>query len=242
VPDRLHMPRSRDRRGVSLLEMMVVIAIVLAVTAVMVPVGRSLFDMNQRSAARKLALTIERLHDEAVMRNRTFRISFFLDENRYVIEAGEPEALIAAGPEEREQQEASLKAKLALMTEEERREWRHTVEQPFEALEVAGKMEIQMPNGVQLGGFYAPQYGEIIRPGQKLPGMEKEDKLQVDMFVMSNGYTEHTVIWLVDAKDPTDGWTVEVEPLSGIVNLRGELIDPRDKFGFVPETPPTLPN
>lgn len=238
---RLHMPRAYDRRGVSLLEMMVVIAIVLAVTAVMVPVGRSLFDMNQRAAARKLALTIERLHDEAVMRNRTFRISFFLDENRYVIEAGEPEALIAAGPEEREQQEAALKSKLALMTEEERREWYHTVEQPFEALEVAGKMDIAMPNGVQLGGFYSPQYGEIIRPGQKLPGMEKEDKLQVDMFVMSNGYTEHTVIWLVDAKDPTDGWTVEVEPLSGIVNLKGELIDPRDKFGFVPTNPPSLP-
>jgi hypothetical protein len=222
--------------------MMVVIAIVLALTAIMLPAGRSLFDLNQRAAARKLAVTIERLHDEAVMRNRTFRISFYPDEDRYVIIAGEPEALIAAGPEEREAYEASTKAKMALMTEEQLKEWRSRVQQPFEALEAAGKMEVKMPPGVRIGGVYTPQYGDIVRPGQKLPGMEtEEDKLEVDVFIMSNGYTEHTVIWLVEARNPNQGWTVEVEPLSGIVNLYGELMDPRDKFGFVPINPPSLP-
>lgn len=229
------------RRGMSLVEVMVVIAIVLAVTVVLLPAGRSLFELNQRSAARKLAVAIERLHDEAVMRNRTFRISFYLDQDKYVIEAGEPEALIAAGPAERAEYEASTKSKLSLMTPEQQKEWHQKVDQPFEALEEAGKMEIQLPAGVRFGGVYTPQYGDIIKPGTRLPDMTEKDELKVDMFVMSNGYTEHTVIWLVDRNDPTDGWTVEVEPLSGIITLHGELVDPRDKFGFVPTNPPSLP-
>src|SRR5262249_30510735 len=157
--------------------------------------------LNQRAAARKLAMVIERLHDEAIMRNRTFRITFDLDDNKYTIEEGEPDALIAADPETREAYEASTKAKLALMTDEQKKEWYQTVEQPFELLEKAGSMDVSMPPGVRLGGFYSPQYGQIIRPGDRLPDMEKDDKLTVQMFILNTGYIEHTVIWLVDHND-----------------------------------------
>jgi prepilin-type N-terminal cleavage/methylation domain-containing protein len=232
----------RSRRGLSLLEVMVVVAIILALTAVLIPAGRSLLELNQRSAARKLALVFERLHDEAVMRNRSFRITFRLDQDRYVIEAGEAGALIAAGPEEREQYEAEVKSKLSLMDEEQKRAWKMSNRQPFELLEVAGKMEVELPGGVKFGGLYTPQYGRVVRPGEKLEGMEDEDPLELFTYVMNNGYTEHTIVWLVDSNDPTDGWTVEVEPLSGAVRLHGELIEPDDEYAFVPDEPPSLPN
>jgi prepilin-type N-terminal cleavage/methylation domain-containing protein len=64
-----------SRRGMSLIEVIVVIAIVLGLTVVMVPSARSLFELNQRNAARKLAMHFERFHDEAVMRNRSFRFT-----------------------------------------------------------------------------------------------------------------------------------------------------------------------
>jgi prepilin-type N-terminal cleavage/methylation domain-containing protein len=230
------------RRGLSLLEVMVVIAIVLALTAVLIPTGRALFELNQRSAARKLAMAFERLHDEAIMRNRSFRVTFLLDENKYVIEPGEAGALIAAGPEEREAYEARVKAKLAMMDEEEKRQWLLRNKQPFELLEVAGKMEVELPNGIRFGGFYTPQYGHIVKPGEKLEGMEKDEPLKLFTYMMNSGYAEHTIVWLTEAHDPDDGWTVEVEPLSGAVKLYGELIQPDKEYAFVPENGPSLPN
>lgn len=217
-----------------------VIAIILALTVVLLPAASALFELNQRAAARKLAMTFERLHDEAVMRNRSFRVTFFLDEDRYVIEPGEAGALIAAGPEEREEYDARVKAKLALMDEEEKRQWLLRNKQPFEVLEVAGKMEVELPGGIKFGGFYTPQYGHVVHPGEKLEGMEKDEKLKLFTYFVNSGYAEHTLVWLVDANDPTDGWTVEVEPLSGAVRLHGELVNPDDEYAFVPEQGPSL--
>jgi prepilin-type N-terminal cleavage/methylation domain-containing protein len=240
------MSMRHGRRGMSLVEVIVVIAIMLGLVVVLVPSTRSLFELNQRNAARKLAVHFERFHDEAVMRNRSFRFTYYLDENRYVIEAGEAGALISAGPEEREQYEAEVAGKLKLMDEEQRRAWMHSNRQPFELLEVAGKMEVELPSGVRLGGVYTPQYGRVIKPGDELEGpkgREDEDEpLKVYSYIMNSGLAEHTIIWLVDSKDPTDGWTVEVEPLSGIVRLHGELIEPDKEFSFIPDTPPSLPN
>lgn len=234
--------RARQRRGLSLLEVMVVIAMVLALSAVLIPSARSLLEINQRSAARKLSMQLERFHDEAVMRNRSFRVTYFLDEDRYVIEAGEAGALISAGPEERENYENEVRSKLENMDEEQKLAWKHNNTQPFELLEVAGKMEVVLPRGVKFGGVYTPQYGKMVLPGTKLEGQGEDEPLRVFSYIMNSGLSEHTIVWLVDSDDPSDGWTVEVEPLSGAVRMHGELVDPETDFAFIPNTPPTLPN
>jgi hypothetical protein len=43
-------------------------------------------------AARQIAMTYAQLHDEAILRNRTYRIAYHLDEGYYEIESGEPSA------------------------------------------------------------------------------------------------------------------------------------------------------
>lgn len=237
---------TRSRRGMTLLEIMVVIAIMLALLAIVSYGARSLLDVDKRAAAKKLSAVYERFHDEAIMRNRTYRITYFLDEGRYVIESGEPGALVAASPEDRERYEAEVKKKLEYLDEEEKAKFLHRSRQPFSALEEAGKMEVELPAGVRFGGVYTPQYGKMIRPGDKLEGMEADDddeaeRLKVFSYVMNNGFSEHTIVWIVDANDPTDGYTVEVEPLSGVARLTGDLVDPLDGYGWIPESGPSLP-
>ncbi len=234
--------RSSSRRGISLMEVMVVIAIMLVLIAVMVPATRSLLELQQRSAGRKLAITYERLHDEAVMRNRSFRVVYYLDQDKYVVEAGEAGALLAATPEEREAYTREVQEKLEDMDDEEKRLWRMSKQQPFESLGADGRMEVQLPSGVKLGGVYTPQYGRMVRPGEKLEADGEEDDLKVMSYVLNNGFTEHTLVWLVDANDPDDGWTLEVEPLSGVVHLHGELIHIEDLRNEIPEEGPSLPN
>ncbi len=238
--------RSR-RRGVSLVEVMVAIAIVLLLVGILVPSLRSVLDVRRREGARQLAATFERLHDEAIMRNLSFRLTFFLDEDRYTIEPGKPGALIAAGPDERQKFEEDLKSKLQFMTPEEREAWLRNAEQPFEELQGGQQITVQLPTGVEFGGFYTPQYGRVIRRGEKLVEERTEgsqdaddETLKLFSYVMNTGYSEHTLVWLVNAGDPEDGWTVEVEPLSGAVRLHGELLEPSD-FAWMPEEGPKLP-
>jgi len=50
------------------------------------------------------------------------------------------------------------------------------------------------------------------------------------------------LIWITeDEDDPEEGYTVEVEPLSGKVHVHGELIDFEDSFEWVPDEGPDLP-
>src|SRR5262245_36085897 len=155
-------PRPSDmaRRGMSLIEVLVVLAIGLLLIGVMVPATRSMLALDQRAAARKIALLYQRLHDEAIMRNRTFRISYYLDEDRYVVEPGEPGALVAASPEERETFEQEMRRKLELMDEDQKKAWFQSNRQPFESLGKEGTFEIELPGSVVFGGFYTAQYGE----------------------------------------------------------------------------------
>ncbi|MCB9685863.1 MAG: prepilin-type N-terminal cleavage/methylation domain-containing protein [Alphaproteobacteria bacterium] len=230
------------RRGMSLMEVMVVIALVMILLAVLIPSTRSIFEVHQREGAKRLAATYEQLHDEAVMRNRSFRINFYLDEDRYEIEAGEPGALIAATPEDRERFEQELKSKLSYMSDEEKVAYLKKSEQPFEALNGPdAKMNVHLPGGVHFGGFYTPQYGRVIKPGEVLDPDREDKKLVVHSFVMNSGFSEHTIIWLVDEPGATDGWTVEVEPLSGAVRMTGELLTPDTDFKWLPEEGPSLP-
>lgn len=237
-----------DRRGITLVEVMVAMAILLILVAVLVPSMQSIFELKRREGARQLAATYERLHDEAIMRNLSFRVTFYLDENKYTIEPGQPGALIAAGPEEREKYEEELQSKLRFLTAEERAAWLQNAEQPFEGLKGNHVITVPLPSGVAFGGFYTPQYGRMIRPGEKLDterteGAETDaehESLKVYSYVMNTGYSEHTLVWLTDDGDPNDGWTVEVEPLSGAVRLHGELLQPSD-FDWMPEEGPKLP-
>ncbi len=228
----------RRRRGLSLLEIMVVIAIMLLLVGIFGMGLQRVLGLDQHRAAQKIAVTYQKLQDESVMRNRTYRIVYFLNEDRYIIEAGEPGALIAADPAAREEYEQQVQAKLALMDDEERQRWLRKNKQPFESLG-EGRMEVQLPAGVRFAGVYTPQYGELVEP----TGEDDEDEVQrVESYVMSNGFIEHTLIQLVDIDDPDDGYTIEVQPLSGVVKLYAELLDPDERFQFVPDEGPNLPN
>jgi hypothetical protein len=58
--------------------------------------------------------------------------------------------------------------------------------------------------------------------------------------IFPDGTSEHTVVRIVDADDPEDGWTIEVEPLTGKVNLEPEIVDPEESLSWIPEEGPEL--
>ncbi len=87
------------RRGLTLIEIMVVMAIIAIVLAVGMPAISGVLALQQQSAITELSKTYVWLIDEAAMRNTTFRIAYNLDRNTWKVEAGDPGTLVFSTPE-----------------------------------------------------------------------------------------------------------------------------------------------
>lgn len=227
------------RRGVSIMEVMVVIAILLALVVVMVPAVSAVLQVQERRAAKQLAMLYQRLHDEAVLRNRTFRMVYDLDAGKTKIEVGLARAVIYTDADQRERYEEELTRKLALMDEEERAAYERA-RQPFEKLEANFSDTFDLPSGLVFGGIYTPQYGKMMTR-EELPTDPEDGTRLIYSYVFPNGFTEHTVVWLAEKGNPEEGWTIVVEPLSGKVTLHGELVDWEDTIEDIPDEGPRLP-
>lgn len=229
----------RRRRGLTLIEVLVALGIVVGLIAVAAPVFGNLLSLEQRRAARELALSYELMHDEAVLKNATFRFAYHLDGNFYEIEVGDSETLIFADPEARERYEEERRAKMRKFTKREQAE-EAPLDEGFSAIAARFQTRIELPPGTRFGGVYTPQYGKLVEPSGVSPDDDKA--LVVYSYLFADGFSEHTLVQLVSESDPTEGYTIEVEPLSGRVTLHTELIDWRDRMRDLPRQGPGLPN
>lgn len=225
------------RGGFTLLELLVAIAILIAVAAILIPSMGAILSLQQHSAARDLALTYERLHDEAVLRNVTFRIAYHLDENYYDVEVGDPNTLIFDDPKEREAAEKALKDNLKKFQSSDQAQ-KVDDQKHFETIDTFHRKKIQLPADAVFGGVYTPEYSDMVRP----TGETDQDKMAVVYsYLFANGFAEPTVVQIADANHPDDGYTIVVEPLTGQVQLLGKLVDQHDVFRDVPAQGPSLP-
>lgn len=227
----------RMRRGMTLIEVMVAIVIILAVTAVMVPQLSTALMLQQRAAAREVALVYEQLHDDAILRNKTFRVAFNVTKGSWHVESGDPNALIFSNPEAREVFEERQDEMLEKMEPEERKAYQ--ARQAFQKVDDGSYGGVfQLPKGTRFGSVYTPQYEEAVTPGRD--DDDKKGPRMAYSYVFANGFSEYTVVQIVDEEDPDEGFTITVDPLSGRVVFHSELVDRHDAWSFLPEEGPRL--
>jgi type II secretory pathway pseudopilin PulG len=233
----------------TLIEIIVVMALLVGLMAVAIPAYQAVFDVNMRAAAKELAQTYKWLQDEAAMRNVTFRVAIDLDQGTWKVEAGDPSTLIFSTPEERETAEKDLESTMRRYTERELAEDAEAQEEiaaksggKFTGLDdVTFTTQRALPTNVRFEWVYTPQYGEEGKEPTK--GGPPQDPLEDSIaytHVFPDGTSEHTVVRIVDADDPEDGWTIEVEPLTGKVNLEPDLMDPAESLSWLPDEGPTF--
>ena len=235
------------RRGLTLIEIMVVMAIIAIVLAVGMPAISGVLALRQQAAVTELSKTYIWLIDEAAMRNTTFRIAYNLDRNTWKVEAGDPNTLVFTTPEEREKHDEEVADQMSRYTKRELEEGAGAeIEDSlgrFEGLDdPAFTTEQTLPDGVRFLFVYTPQYGEDgIRPNPDGPQDDEEEDVMAYTYIFSNGTAEHTVIRIVDVDDESDGYTLEVEPLSGRVKVTvDEITDPTDSMAWLPDEGPSL--
>ena len=59
-------------------------------------------------------------------------------------------------------------------------------------------------------------------------------------YIFPNGTVEYTLIRIVSEDDPEEGYTIEVEPVSGRVNIMEEERRPEDATSWLPDEGPEL--
>ena len=229
------------------MEILVAIAIMMSVMAVAVPSLNAVFDIQMTGAAKELALSYQYLRDEASKRNVSFRVAFYLDANGYKVEVGEPSTLIFESAEARQDFEDEIEGQLKRYTQRQIEEG-----EANEVLEKRGRFSglsdpalestVQMPPGTRIAWIWTPQYDDVVEPGDDPPEDEEDPGVVAYSHIFSNGFVEHTLIRIEDEDDSDDGFTIEVEPLSGRVHIHDTLVEPQDLVSWMPDEGPEIPS
>ena len=239
----------------SILEIMIVVAILIGLIAVSVPIASSLLRVEKRQAASRLGTIYHRLQNEAMLRNMTFRIAFHLEDRYYQVEGSSDKTLLFANPETRIETEAALAEALSRRPKRRRSsdsddgidfevdsDGLSLKQAQFQALQDKFLRRFDLPPGIRFGGVYTPAYGEFVLPSREDPErMKDEDKQVVYSYILPSGVSEHAVIQLVHENNPRQGFTIEIEPATGRVHITPTLEEWDRRFNFVPSRGPNLP-
>ncbi len=246
TPPALRGSRRRARTGMTLIEIMVVMAVLVVIAAVAVPSLAGLLDLQQRAAAKELGQTMTWLVDEARLRNTSFRVAFNLDRNTWKVEVGDPDTLVYATPDEREEAEEKLKDEMKRFT---KRELAEGAADELDEEDGPGRFEgltdesfttqQELPGGTRFLYVYTPQYGEDgMRGSEDGPSDDPEKDAWAYVYIFPDGTAEQAVIRIVDEDDPEDGWSVVMDPMTGKVSLDSDLVDPTESLAWLPEEGP----
>src|SRR3990167_5932318 len=102
---RLTLQQNQTRRrtdGFTLIEIIAVLFLIALIMGVAIPGVQSQYRYYIRTTSRELASTFSYLYDTAILTQRTYRVAYDLDENKYWIESAAGEMLLAPTPEAEE--------------------------------------------------------------------------------------------------------------------------------------------
>ena len=243
---RTYLHSTKKYRGMTLIEIVVVIAIMGLVAVVAAPTLSGVFALKQQAAVNELGQTYIWLQEEASLRNVSFRIAFNLDRHTWKIEMGDPEAVVFASAEEAKEYQAEKKRKMRRYTKRRAKEEGIDLEEELGSFEQfddpALKSEHQLPDGISFLFVYTPQYTDKgVRPNRDMPD-EAEDEAIAYSHIFSDGTVEHTIIRIVEGRGDQvfedEGYSLEVDPLGGRITMTDEEIDPRKALSWLPDEGP----
>ncbi len=103
--------RENSQRGLTLIEVVVVLALVGVLLLAAVPSMRAVTGVDLKSASRELAASLRYVYDEASVRNVIMRVAYDLDNSTWWVEAADSEVRIFASRKEKEAFDEFMKAK-----------------------------------------------------------------------------------------------------------------------------------
>lgn len=230
---RLHI-RPKGHSGFTLIEVMLVIAIVGLVSVGMVGSFRALARTELRNNAVKMAGAIRYLFDRASTTGKMHRLVIDFDEGKYWAEVSDDRFYAASAKETEETREQEAEARLEEEEEEKKREEQREASgesgdstydisqyQPeefkpkrarFNAFKEMALKTAEVKGAAKLAGLFTPRLAEPMATGRGY------------IYFYALGMTEAAMVYISD-KDGETFYTLVVHPLTGRVRVHNKFIE-----------------
>jgi general secretion pathway protein H len=224
--------RLRSAAAFTLIELMVVLALLGLVMAAAVRGVRSLANSDLRGSASKMAGAIRYMFDRASTTGRVHRLVIDFENGRYWAEVSDDRFYLAHEREtdQSRETEAAAEAKQKEEQEEARKREEETQGeasavditryqpqefQPkraqFSSFKEMAVKPVNLPKGVKVAGLFTPRLAEPIASGRGY------------IYFFPMGLTEAALVYLSDAKQEST-YTLVVHPLTGRVGVNNRYI------------------
>lgn len=209
----------RDQKGLTLIELIIVSALLVLLTAIVVPSIGAITGAQLRSTASGLSGTIRYTYDLAARKNQPFRVVLDLDEQAYWVESSSDRFLL-------NQEKSRIQNGAVEEPDEDDRESRRFVSRGFiESDEMwkpkksasfskfAGPLtpKVSLPEHITFQGAWVAHQKDRATSGL------------VYIYCFPTGITEQALIHL--AEGDQDIFTIQVWPLTGTVKIYSYYLD-----------------
>jgi prepilin-type N-terminal cleavage/methylation domain-containing protein len=198
----------RSERGLTLVELSVVILLIGLVMGVAIPAAGNLTRANLKVAAQRLAGSMRFAYDLAARKNATFRLVFDIDNRAYWLESTSERFLLERDPDEVRrgavETEAAEKRRKRFVSRafiESEDLWKPKGPPPFAPVRDKLAAKVELPDGIFLRDVWVSHQSDKASAGQAV------------LYFFPTGRTERAAIHLVDEDD--NAMTVVSEPLTG---------------------------
>ncbi len=190
------MATGTTKRGFTLLEIMIVLALVGIFTAIAIPTFRSITGSKLKSSANQMLGLIRDTYARASLSGKTARIVFDLETNEYWVEESADNVIVKSQKEEEIEQEERERDPEAVKN----------IKNPdFKAVEDELGQKQKLPEDVYFRSVWIDRFEERVTKGQ------------VALYFFPDGFTEEAQIVLSDDPAGNRLYDLIVEPLTGTV-------------------------
>lgn len=168
----------KSERGFSLIEMLVVIALIALITVFAMPSVSSYFQVSLSTASREMAAVVKEAYNSAVITGKVHRLVYDMKTNEYWVESGPPTVLLDT-KETKEKEERRLKFSTKIGEAA-------APPSPFKIEKSVTRKKTPLPRGVV--------FEDVIT--EQSPEPQTEGKAYTHFF--PHGLTEETIIHLTD--------------------------------------------
>lgn len=204
---------SLGQRGLTLIEILVVLLIVAGLMAMVIPSVQSVTGMRVRKEAGHLGGAISYLYNHAAVTGRTCRLVFSMGE-----EDGDAWTAECTEDPPRLDAETLQVRRGAVYRRDDDDDWFRRSGRDEDGFEERLKEQArwsqfasrtlqptQLPSGIQIGGVWTPRVADLVSDGD------------ANLYFFPTGETQRAIIYIVDSWD--NAYTLDVQPLTGRVSI-----------------------
>ncbi len=200
------MTYSRDQKGFTLVEVLVVMALIALLSIFALPGITNVFRVSLNSAAREMAATVKEAYNASALTGRVYRLVYDFKERQYWVESGPATSLLeTADSREKEKQRTRLTKK------EKPKDATFSMDRDIT------KSKKNLPRGVEFEDILTEQSPEPLKEGTAYTHF------------FPHGVAEQTIIHLKDSSKNQN--TLVILPVTGRTRLFSRFVKKEDING-----------